>query len=162
MYWVYCICIYHIFIIIYKNIRILGISKYKKLNNIIKAALVALSVRRRGKYRRVKVKRKWWVSAQPPYSLEGNGRQSPEWNLMGDRPSNVEDNPGNHQRLGGQAGPQVHFKYIHIQQEWQEYGSSTPLTNEFKFSSPQKLNIFLKHNDNEFNFKLKRFGSWCY
>ena len=47
---------------------------------------IAGEVRRRGKtgnHEKVGVKRKWWVLSQPPYSYQGNGRQSPRvkpWN----------------------------------------------------------------------------------
>ena len=51
------------------------------------------------------VKRKWWVSAQPPYSSQKNGRQSPrvEPVKQGDRPPDAEENPGSRYRqmLGG-------------------------------------------------------------
>ena len=68
----------------------------------------------RQKHRKVEVKRKWLVSAQPPYHKEM--RQSPGWKPMGDRSTYVEDNPGSQyrQRLGEQVEPQVHSRYIHI------------------------------------------------
>ena len=58
-----------------------------------------------GKYGEVGVKRNWWVLVQPPYFLQGNGKQSPRvelWN-KGDRPPDIEENPGSHYRqmLGG-------------------------------------------------------------
>ena len=86
--------------------------------------LYCLGVRKRGKtgnHRKVRVKRKWWVLAQPPYSLQGNRRQSPrvEPSKQGVTPPDVEENPGSwyHQRLGGQTGPRAHSRYIHIKQE---------------------------------------------
>ena len=30
-----------------------------------------------GKHRKVEMKRKWWILVEPPYYLQGNGRQSP-------------------------------------------------------------------------------------
>ena len=56
-------------------------------------------VRRRektGKHRKLRVKRKWWVLAQPPYYPQESRRQSPRvelWN-QDDRPPDVEENPG--------------------------------------------------------------------
>ena len=54
-----------------------------------------MGVRRRrktGKHGKLVVrKRKRWVLAKPPYSPQGNGRQSSRWN-QGDRPPSVEDN----------------------------------------------------------------------
>ena len=32
---------------------------------------------KKGKHGIVRVKRKWWILAQPPYSQQGNWRQSP-------------------------------------------------------------------------------------
>ena len=60
-----------------------------------------------GNHGKVGVKRKWWVLAYPPYSPQGNGKQSPrvEPFKQGDRPPDVEENPRSwyRQRLGGQA-----------------------------------------------------------
>ena len=55
------------------------------------------SDRRRGnkeKHGKIEVKKKLWISAQPPYSSQGNGRQSPGWKPTGDKPPDAEDNPG--------------------------------------------------------------------
>ena len=41
---------------------------------------------RMGKHGKVEVERKWWVSAHPSHSLQGNARKSPEWKPAGDRP----------------------------------------------------------------------------
>ena len=64
-----------------------------------------------GKHRKVGVQRKWRVLAQPPYSMQGNGRQSPraEPFKMGDRPPDAEENQGSQyrQRLLGQARPRA-------------------------------------------------------
>ena len=62
-----------------------------------------------GKHGKLGVKGKWWVLAQPPHSLQGNGRQSPrveprEYNtLRGENPS-----------MGGKARPRAHSRYIHV------------------------------------------------
>ena len=79
---------------------------------------ISLGVRRRGKTGKngkIGVKRKWWVIAQPPYSSQGNGRQSPGWN-QGDRTPDTEENPGSHyrQKMGVQARPRAHSRYIHV------------------------------------------------
>ena len=67
------------------------------------------------KTRKVGVKRKWRVLAQPPYFSRGNESQSPRVEPLnqGDRAPDVEENPGSWccQRLGGQV------RYIHIKQE---------------------------------------------
>ena len=45
----------------------------------LRDVLIGWGLRRRGmtgKYGKVGVKRKWWVLAQVPYSVQGNGRQS--------------------------------------------------------------------------------------
>ena len=49
-----------------------------------------------GKYGKIGVKRKWWVLAGSPYSLQGNGRKSPRVESCNqeDRPPDVEENPG--------------------------------------------------------------------
>ena len=82
---------------------------------------IAGGVRRRGKTGKrveVGVKRRWWVLANPPYSPQENGRQSP-WVELGGRPPDLDENPGSQylQRLGGRARPQVHSRYIHLKQE---------------------------------------------
>ena len=63
--------------------------------------LYCWGVRRRGKtgnHRKVGVKREWWALAQPPYSLQGNGRQSPRVNhLKRDKPHDAE-NPGKQEK----------------------------------------------------------------
>ena len=68
---------------------------------------------------KVVVKRKWWVLAQSPYSLQGNWKQSPGWKWKGDRSPYAEDNPGSRyrQRLGLQAVARAHSRYIHVKQE---------------------------------------------
>ena len=53
---------------------------------------------RREKHGKVEVKRKQWVLAQSPYSLQRNRRQSPGWKPMSDN-SRI----WHHQQLGGQA-----------------------------------------------------------
>ena len=60
---------------------------------------------RRGKTRKhekVEVKRKWWVLMQPPYSLQGNGRQLPRVEPFNqrNRPPDVEENLGSHNVKG--------------------------------------------------------------
>ena len=74
-----------------------------------------------GNHGKVGVKRKGWVLSQPPYSSEGNRRQSPrvEQFNQGDRAPDAEENAGswNRQRLGGQARPRAYSRYIHIKQE---------------------------------------------
>ena len=56
------------------------------------------------------------IVAQPPYSPQGNGRQS----------TNAEDNPGARsryrQKLGEQPGPQAHSRYI-------EYNTNDTITS---------------------------------
>ena len=74
-----------------------------------------------GKHRKRRVKRKWGVLAQPPYSPQGNGRQVPrvEPFKQGHRPPDVEENPGSQyrQKLEGQARPRAHSRYIYVKQE---------------------------------------------
>ena len=58
-----------------------------------------VGVRRRGrtgKHGKVGVKKKWWVLARPPYSLQGYRRQSTRVEPFnhGDRPPEAEENPG--------------------------------------------------------------------
>ena len=36
-------------------------------------------MRKTGNHGKVRGKRKWWVLAQPPYSPQGNGKQSRDW-----------------------------------------------------------------------------------
>ena len=80
-------------------------------------------VRRRGNtgnLGKVGLKRKW-VLGQPPFSPQGNGRQSPsvEPVKQGDRSPDSEKNPESRyrQRVEGQARPEVHSRYIHVKQE---------------------------------------------
>ena len=51
-----------------------------------------------------------WVLDQPPYSSQGNGRQSPD----------EEENPRSRYRqmLEGQARPQVHSRYVKQEHEF--------------------------------------------
>ena len=77
--------------------------------------------RKRRKHGKVRAKIKWWVLAQPHYSPQGNGRLLPrgEPKNQGDRPHDAEENPGSRyrQRLGAQARPRAHSRYIHVKQE---------------------------------------------
>ena len=58
---------------------------------------------------------------QALYSSQGNGRQSPraEPFNQGYRLPDAEENPGSgyRQRLGGEARPRAHTRYIHVKQE---------------------------------------------
>ena len=99
-------------------------------------------VRRRktGKHGKLRVKRKWWVLAQPPYSPQENGRQLPwvEPCNQGDKLPDAEENARSRhrQRLGGQARPRAHSRYIHVKQEWYERGPKDPPTIESRLSPP--------------------------
>ena len=79
--------------------------------------LGAQEKRKDKKTQKVGGKRKWRVIAKPPYSRKREAvifRVEP-FN-QGDRPPNVEENPGNRYRqmLKGQARPRAHSRYIHI------------------------------------------------
>ena len=65
--------------------------------------------------KKVGVKRKWWVLAEPPYSPQGKGKR-----LQREEPFNQGDSTGRRycQRLGGQERSGAHFsRYIHLTQE---------------------------------------------
>ena len=69
-------------------------------NIIIKVVTPAGSTQRyyisgnTGKHGKVEVKRKLWVLAQPPYFQQEKREQSPRVEQKGDRPPDVEENPG--------------------------------------------------------------------
>ena len=112
--------------------KILYMYRYILLKSYPKGT-ISLGVQKR-KDRRVGMKRKWWVLAQPPYSLQGNGRQSPKVEPFKheDRPLYAEENPGSRcrQRLGRKARARAHSRYIHVKQE----------NHERRPLNPQQLN----------------------
>ena len=65
---------------------------------------------------KIEVKRKWWVLARTPYFPKGSEKQSSGWKPKGERPPYVVDKQmiRHRQRLGEQAGPRAHSRYIHI------------------------------------------------